>query len=104
MQRFFERFDLLVTPSTAITAFAAGQEVPDRARYPRWIDWAGFSFPFNLTQQPAASVRPGFSRAGLPMGLQIVGPKYADALVLQAARAFESARPQPMPEQPVMPA
>jgi aspartyl-tRNA(Asn)/glutamyl-tRNA(Gln) amidotransferase subunit A len=96
MQLLFDRFDLMVTPATALAAFAAGIEVPDRARYPRWIDWAGLSYPFNLTQQPAASVPCGFAPDGLPLGLQIIGPKYADALVLRAARAFESARPQPM--------
>jgi len=100
MQRFFERYDLLLTPTVGVLPFTAGQEVPDRARYPRWIDWAGFSFPFNLTQQPAASVPMGFSKGGLPMGLQIVGPKYADALVLNAAHAFESARPGTMQEEP----
>jgi aspartyl-tRNA(Asn)/glutamyl-tRNA(Gln) amidotransferase subunit A len=97
MQLFFERYDLLLTPATALVAFGTELEVPDRARYPRWIDWAGFSYPFNLTQQPAASVPCGLSPNGLPIGLQIVGPKYADALVLRAARAFEAARPQALP-------
>jgi aspartyl-tRNA(Asn)/glutamyl-tRNA(Gln) amidotransferase subunit A len=98
MQAFFERFDLLVTPATPITAFAAGEETPDRTRYPRWIDWAAFSHPFNLTQQPAASIPCGFTRDGLPIGLQIVGPKYADRLVLRAARAFEMRHPIRLPD------
>jgi aspartyl-tRNA(Asn)/glutamyl-tRNA(Gln) amidotransferase subunit A len=102
MQLFFERFDLLLTPTLPLTAFDAGKETPDRARYPRWIDWAGFSYPFNLTQQPAITVPCGFSSDGLPVGLQIVGPKYADALVLRAARAIESTLPHPMPEVPVV--
>jgi aspartyl-tRNA(Asn)/glutamyl-tRNA(Gln) amidotransferase subunit A len=101
MQRFFGEYDLLLTPTLPIAAFPAGQEVPDPARYPRWIDWASFSFPFNLTQQPAATVPCGLTRAGLPIGLQIVGPKYADALVLRAARAYESSRPWSFPEAPV---
>ena len=55
----------------------------------RWPEWTPFSYPFNLTQQPAASVPCGLTAAGLPAGLQIVGPLYADALVLRAARAYE---------------
>lgn len=99
-QLFFERYDLLVTPTLPLLAFEAGVETPDRRKYPRWIDWSPFSYPFNLTQQPAASVPCGFSAGGLPIGLHLVGAKYADALVLRAARAFEAARPQPMPEAP----
>jgi aspartyl-tRNA(Asn)/glutamyl-tRNA(Gln) amidotransferase subunit A len=64
----------------------------------RWIDWTPFSFPFNLTQQPAASIPCGLTPSGLPVGLHIVGPRYADALVLRAARAFETARPFVMPD------
>lgn len=100
MRGFHERFDLLLTPTLPIPAFAAGTERPDPTNQPRWINWAPFSNPFNLTQQPAASVPCGFTAAGLPVGLQIVGPMHADALVLRAARAFESAKPWPMPETP----
>ena len=57
----------------ALPAFAAGIEYPDPVRQTRWIDWAGFSYPFNLTQQPAISVPCGLTAAGLPVGLQIVG-------------------------------
>ena len=74
MRAFHERFDLLLTPSLPIAAFAAGIERSDPARQERWFDWAPFSNPFNLTQQPAASVPCGFTAAGLPVGLQIVGP------------------------------
>jgi aspartyl-tRNA(Asn)/glutamyl-tRNA(Gln) amidotransferase subunit A len=100
MQRFLADHDLLVTPATGLPAFAAGVEHPDPGRADRWSDWAGFSYPFNLTQQPAISVPAGFTADGLPVGLQIVGAKYADALVLRAARAFEAACPQPMPAEP----
>jgi aspartyl-tRNA(Asn)/glutamyl-tRNA(Gln) amidotransferase subunit A len=100
MQAFHEKFDLLLTPSVPIPAFTAGAERPDPARQKRWIEWAPFSNPFNLTQQPAASVPCGFTTAGLPVGLQIVGPMHADALVLRAARAFEAAHPWPMPDAP----
>ncbi len=100
MQAFLAEYDLLATPSTALPAFAAGVEYPDPARPERWSEWATFSYPFNLTQQPAISVPCGFTVAGLPIGLQLVAAKYAEAQVLQAARAFEAACPQPMPEQP----
>jgi aspartyl-tRNA(Asn)/glutamyl-tRNA(Gln) amidotransferase subunit A len=100
MRRFHDRFDLLLTPSVPIAAFEAGRERPDPARQTRWIDWAPFSYPFNLSQQPAASVPCGLTAAGLPVGLQIVGAMHADALVLRAARAFEAAKPWPLPDAP----
>src|SRR4051794_38282035 len=95
MGRFHERFDLLLTPTLPLPAFAAGREVPQGSADPRWPSWTPFSYPFNLTQQPAAAVPCGFTAGGLPIGLQIVGPRHADALVLRAARAYEAAYPQP---------
>jgi len=97
---FHEDFDLLLTPTLPITAFTAGQEVPEPGRQARWTEWTPFSYPFNLTQQPACTVPCGLGDDGLPVGLQIVGPKYADRRVLAAARAFESQAPFPMPEAP----
>jgi aspartyl-tRNA(Asn)/glutamyl-tRNA(Gln) amidotransferase subunit A len=94
MEEFHERFDLLVTPSVPIAAFEAGREVPVAWPERRWPTWTPFSYPFNLTQQPALSVPCGFTSDGLPVGLQIVGGKYDDALVLRAGHAFETARPQ----------
>jgi aspartyl-tRNA(Asn)/glutamyl-tRNA(Gln) amidotransferase subunit A len=90
----------LLTPTLPLAAFAAGIERPDPDRQPRWFYWAPFSNPFNLTQQPAASVPCGLTAAGLPAGLQIVGPMHADALVLRAARALETVRPWPLPAAP----
>jgi aspartyl-tRNA(Asn)/glutamyl-tRNA(Gln) amidotransferase subunit A len=95
MSRFHERWDLLVTPTLPIPAFEAGVEVPKGWPGRGWPSWTPFTYPFNLTQQPAASVPCGFSAAGLPIGLQIVGPRYGDALVLRAARAYEAAHAQP---------
>jgi aspartyl-tRNA(Asn)/glutamyl-tRNA(Gln) amidotransferase subunit A len=96
MNLFHRDYDLLVTPTLAVAAFDAGLEFPPGKK--RWIDWTPFSFPFNLTQQPAASVPCGVTKSGLPVGLHIVGPRYADALVLRAARAFETARPIVLPK------
>jgi len=95
MNLFHRDYDLLVTPTLAVAAFAVGQETPVKGR---WTDWTPFTYPFNLTGQPAASIPCGFTQAGLPVGLQIVGPRYADALVLRAARAFETARPIRLPD------
>jgi aspartyl-tRNA(Asn)/glutamyl-tRNA(Gln) amidotransferase subunit A len=96
MNLFHRDYDLLVTPTLAVPAFDAGVEFPPGKK--RWIDWTPFSFPFNLTQQPAASIPCGLTRDGLPVGLHIVGPRYNDALVLRAARAFETARPIALPD------
>jgi aspartyl-tRNA(Asn)/glutamyl-tRNA(Gln) amidotransferase subunit A len=94
MVRFHEKYDLLLTPQMPIPAFEVGKVTPPDGSYgERWIAWSPYTYPFNLTQQPAASVPCGFSSDGLPIGLQIVGPARRDHLVLRAARAFESARP-----------
>jgi aspartyl-tRNA(Asn)/glutamyl-tRNA(Gln) amidotransferase subunit A len=96
MNLFHRDYDLLVTPTLAVAAFDVGREFPE-SNGKRWTDWTPFSYPFNLTQQPAATIPCGLTRAGLPVGLHIVGPRYADALVLRAARAFETARPIALP-------
>ena len=93
MRQFMTRFDFLLTPAVAVPAFQMekGSPWPDDGF--AWLSWTPFSIPFNLTQQPAASVPCGFTRAGLPVGLQIAGRMYDDAGVLAAARAYERADP-----------
>jgi aspartyl-tRNA(Asn)/glutamyl-tRNA(Gln) amidotransferase subunit A len=91
MRLFMEPFDLLVTPSLPIPAFQAGILAPGIDNTSKWVDWTPFSYPFNLTQQPAASVPCGFTREGLPAGLQIVGRMFDDWTVLKAAYAYERA-------------
>jgi aspartyl-tRNA(Asn)/glutamyl-tRNA(Gln) amidotransferase subunit A len=98
MNLFHRDYDLLVTPTLTVAAFDVGRDFPKHLKNDSWTDWTPFTYPFNLTQQPAASIPCGFTKAGLPVGLQIVGPKYADALVLRAARAFETARPIALPD------
>ncbi len=98
MNQFHEKYDLLLTPALPLAAFEAGLEMADVMKQRRWTDWTPFSYPFNLTQQPACSVPCGLTKAGLPAGLQIVGPKHADALVLRAARAYEATRKVAMPD------
>jgi len=92
MRLFHEKFDLLLSPALAVPAFEVGRIAPERpGSVARWTEWTPFTFPFNLTQQPAMSVPCGFSREGLPVGLQIVGPMHREELVLRAANAFEEA-------------
>jgi len=98
MNLFHEKYDLLVTPTLPLAAFEAGKEMANIMKEKRWTDWTPFSYPFNLTQQPAATVPCGLTKKGLPVGLHIVGARYADALVLRAARAFESTQPLRMPD------
>jgi aspartyl-tRNA(Asn)/glutamyl-tRNA(Gln) amidotransferase subunit A len=93
-------YDLLVTPQLATTAFEVGHEVPPRKRLQRWWEWSPFTYPFNLSQQPAATVPCGFVDCGLPVAMQIVGAKWNDAAVLRAARAYEQAHPFRLPVLP----
>jgi Asp-tRNA(Asn)/Glu-tRNA(Gln) amidotransferase A subunit family amidase len=96
MLRFHARYDLLLTPSMPVTALKVGREMPETGDFgDDWLNWSPYTYPFNLTQQPAASVPCGLARNGLPMGVQIVGPLRADAMVLRAARAIEQALPMP---------
>lgn len=100
MAQFHETYDLLLTPQMPTGAIPVGADIPPGSAFKHWVDWSPFTYPFNVTQQPAASVPCGFTRDGLPIGLQIVGPMREDALVLQAARAFEQARPFAMIDAP----
>jgi aspartyl-tRNA(Asn)/glutamyl-tRNA(Gln) amidotransferase subunit A len=93
MNRFHESYDLLITPTLPQPAFAAGVEVPDGWPGRRWMTWTPFTYPFNLTGQPAISVPCGFTTAGLPIALQIVGPRDRDDLVLAAAASYQQAAP-----------
>lgn len=93
MSLFHQRYELLITPQVATAAFAANCEVPPGSNMKRWWEWSPFTYPFNLTQQPAATMPCGFTRSGLPVAMQIVGARFRDATVLRAARAYEEAHP-----------
>jgi aspartyl-tRNA(Asn)/glutamyl-tRNA(Gln) amidotransferase subunit A len=93
--RFFRSYDLLVTPTLAVPPFEHGLQGPATIEG-REVDafyWLSFTFPFNFTGQPAATVPAGFTEDGLPVGLQIVGRRLEDALVLRASAAYEAAAP-----------
>ncbi len=95
VRALFDTYDLLLTPTVSVAAFEVGRLNP--GHFPQhvwdWFPWAGFSYPFNFTGQPAATVPAGFTPSGMPVGLQIVGRRLADLQVLQASAAFEQARP-----------
>src|SRR5665647_2322801 len=98
MREFHQRYDLLLTPTMPVTALKAGREMPEAGGFgDDWLNWSPYTYPFNLTQQPAASVPCGLASNGLPMGVQIVAPLGADASVLRAARVIEQAMPMPRP-------
>lgn len=90
----FRDCDLVVAPMMPIDPFAAEADGPpdmdEEAPVP-WARWTPFSVPFNVTGHPAASVPCGWSDAGLPVGLQVIGPRFADANVLRFCAAWEKA-------------
>lgn len=92
---FMRGYDLVLTPTLPCTAFNAGLDQPGTVAgvTTSYLSWTAFTYPFNLTGQPAATVPCGFAVDGMPVGLQIVGRLRDDALVLRAAAAFERARP-----------
>ena len=98
MRQFMQRYDLLVTPAVAVPAFDARPAGSIKLTPENMLGWTPFSYPFNLTQQPACTIPCGLTKAGLPIGLQFVGPMFGDALVLRAARAYEQLRPIARPQ------
>ena len=95
MEDFFETYDLLLSPTMATPAFEIGNRpavIGGKEVDPQW-GFLPFTYPINMTGQTASSVPCGFSSDGLPIGLHIVGPRRAEARVLQASAAFERARP-----------
>jgi aspartyl-tRNA(Asn)/glutamyl-tRNA(Gln) amidotransferase subunit A len=97
LRQFMQRFDLILTPSTAVTAFKARPAGHSPMDSQAMLGWTPFSYPFNLSQQPAISLPCGLSSHGLPMGVQLVGPMFGDTLVLQAAQALQACYPMQRP-------
>ncbi|TXT38245.1 MAG: aspartyl-tRNA(Asn)/glutamyl-tRNA (Gln) amidotransferase subunit A [Planctomycetota bacterium] len=97
VRRVYERFDLLLCPTLPVPPFKVGQDDADpldgETEPLGPLQWTRFTYPFNLTGQPAASVPAGWTKSGLPIGLQLIGNRFADLLVLQAARAWEQIQP-----------
>lgn len=93
VRRFFEGYDLLLTPTLPVAPFGAGQNVPEELPDRSIVDWVYYTYPFNLTGNPAASIPCGFTSEGLPVGLQLVTGGHRETDLLCAAAAFEAARP-----------
>ncbi|MGX9144668.1 amidase [Mesorhizobium sp. 128a] len=94
MDVLLTQYDLVLSPTVPIPAFAVGHSVPPERQGGGVVDWCSFSFPLNLSQQPACSIPCGLTADGLPIGMQIIGARGADADVLSAALAFEAMYPQ----------
>ena len=95
VRRVYDSFDLLLTPALAVPPFPVGQNNPNplSGQESRTLRWTPFTYPFNLTGQPAVSVPCGWTEDGLPVGLQLVGRRFDEVTVLRAARALEQIQP-----------
>jgi aspartyl-tRNA(Asn)/glutamyl-tRNA(Gln) amidotransferase subunit A len=93
MIRFHRRFDLLMTPTVAVPALPVAHDLNDPRQEQQWIDWTPFSYPFNMTRQPAATIPCGLTRSGLPIGFQLVGRHHDETTILRTAAAYEAAHP-----------
>ena len=95
MWRFMRNYDLLITPTVAVPPFEVGIQGPTviDGRAVDQFEWLHFTYPYNLTGSPAATVPAGWTDDGLPVGLQIIGRHLDDALVLRASACFEAAQP-----------
>jgi aspartyl-tRNA(Asn)/glutamyl-tRNA(Gln) amidotransferase subunit A len=91
---FFVDYDLLLTPTLPVPAFETGLNVPPGYSDENAFTWIFYTYPFNLTGLPAASIPAGFTDDGLPVGLQIVDRHLMETDILSAASAFEEARPR----------
>jgi aspartyl-tRNA(Asn)/glutamyl-tRNA(Gln) amidotransferase subunit A len=89
VRSFFERYDLLISPTIPVTSLDAGKNIPDALTDRNLVSWVYYTYPFNLTGQPAASVCAGIAPDGMPVGLQIVGRSHCEDDVVRAAAAFE---------------
>lgn len=101
MGAFFRKWDLLLSPTVAITAFEAGRDVPVGSDSETWFSWSPYCHPFNLTQQPAISIPFGKSHNGMPIGIQLAGPRFRDDLVLGVADAILRNHPPRVLAKPV---
>ena len=93
VRKFFGEYDLLVSPTLPVAGVDVGVSIPPRFADRNLVTWVSYTYPFNLTGQPAASIPAGFTRGGLPVGLQLVARAYREEDLFAAAAAFEMARP-----------
>jgi aspartyl-tRNA(Asn)/glutamyl-tRNA(Gln) amidotransferase subunit A len=93
MVRFFADHDVLLSPTLPISSLEAGRNIPEELGDRSLVSWAFYTYPFNLTGQPAASVCAGLAPDGMPVGLQIVGRTLGEADVVRTAAAIERTQP-----------
>jgi aspartyl-tRNA(Asn)/glutamyl-tRNA(Gln) amidotransferase subunit A len=91
MGSFHEEYDVLVTPTMPIPAFERGRDAPQGWADQLWTSWTPYTYPFNMTGQPALSVPCGLTSDRRPVGLQVVGARHEDRIVLRVGRAYEQA-------------
>jgi aspartyl-tRNA(Asn)/glutamyl-tRNA(Gln) amidotransferase subunit A len=93
LRAFFQRCDILLSPVLPVTALDVGKNVPDHLADRNLVSWVYYTYPFNLTGQPAATICAGIAADGMPVGLQIVGRSHCEADVVRAAAAYEASQP-----------
>jgi aspartyl-tRNA(Asn)/glutamyl-tRNA(Gln) amidotransferase subunit A len=93
VRAFFENYDLLLSPVLPVTSLDAGKNIPDHLQDRNLVSWVYYTYPFNLTGQPAATVCAGIASDGMPVGLQIVGRALGEYDVVRAAAAYERSKP-----------
>ncbi|MHA1129870.1 MAG: amidase [Candidatus Helarchaeota archaeon] len=95
LANYFQTYDLLITPTTAVPAFDLGIMTPRKigTKSSSPTAWVSFTYPFNMTGVPAASIPCGWTTEGLPIGMQIIGKRFDELTVLQAAKAFQTLAP-----------
>jgi aspartyl-tRNA(Asn)/glutamyl-tRNA(Gln) amidotransferase subunit A len=93
VRAFFETYDLLLSPVLPITSLDTGKNIPDHLQDRNLVSWVYYTYPFNLTGQPAATVCAGIAGDGMPVGLQIVGRALGEYDLVRAAAAFERTKP-----------
>jgi aspartyl-tRNA(Asn)/glutamyl-tRNA(Gln) amidotransferase subunit A len=95
ISKYFKEYDILITPTTAVPAFGSETPFPPKINNidTSFIDWMGYTYPFNMTWNPAANIPCGWSRNGLPIGMQIIGRQADEETVLQVSKAFEEIAP-----------
>jgi aspartyl-tRNA(Asn)/glutamyl-tRNA(Gln) amidotransferase subunit A len=94
VRAFFERYDLLLSPTLPVSSLDVGKNIPDHLGDRNLVSWVFYTYPFNLTGQPAASICAGIAGDGMPVGLQIVGRRNAEHDIMRAAAAYERAQPK----------
>ncbi|EPX86051.1 amidase [Salipiger mucosus] len=100
LERFNREYHLLMTPTVAVSPFEVNHDTPPGRGMKDWTEWSPYTYPFNLSQQPAASIPCGFTDTGLPVGFQLAGGKHDDLRVLRAAHAYMEAHPPRFPKVP----